>query len=58
VLDGSPRSATVVATSDLQTYGLTSWNMRALLREEPDIALHVIETLAERLRTKNAELND
>jgi CRP-like cAMP-binding protein len=32
--------------------------MRALLREEPDIALHVIETLAERLRTKNAELND
>ena len=54
VLDGSPRSASVVATSDLQTYGLTSWNMRALLREEPDIALHIIETLAERLRTKNA----
>jgi len=58
VLDGSPRSATVVATSDLETYGLTSWNMRALLREEPDIALHVIETLAERLRTKNAALHD
>ncbi|HUV19012.1 MAG TPA: cyclic nucleotide-binding domain-containing protein [Ilumatobacteraceae bacterium] len=58
VLDGGPRSATVVATSDLQTYGLTSWNMRALLREEPDIALHVIKTLAERLRTQNAPLHD
>jgi len=58
VLDGSPRSASVVATSDLETYGLTSWNMRALLREEPDIAMHVIETLAERLRTQNSALHD
>jgi CRP/FNR family cyclic AMP-dependent transcriptional regulator len=58
VLDGSPRSASVVATSDLETYGLTSWNMRALLLEEPDIALHIIETLAERLRAQNSALHD
>ncbi len=50
VLDGSPRSATVVATSDLDTVALTSWNMRALLRTEPNIALHVIETLTKRIR--------
>jgi CRP-like cAMP-binding protein len=53
VLDGSPRSASVVATSDLETYGLAAWNMRSLLREEPDIALHVIQTLASRLRAQN-----
>ncbi|HUS41565.1 MAG TPA: cyclic nucleotide-binding domain-containing protein [Ilumatobacteraceae bacterium] len=53
VLDGSPRSASVVATSDLETYGLASWNMRSLLREEPDIALHIIQTLAGRLRAQN-----
>jgi CRP-like cAMP-binding protein len=58
VLDGSPRSASVVATSDLETYGLTSWNMRALLREEPDIALHIIQTLAERLRSQNSGVYD
>ena len=53
VLDGSPRSAGVVATSDLEAYGLAAWNLRALLREEPDIALHIIQTLAGRLRAKN-----
>ncbi len=56
VLDGRPRSASVVATSDLETYGLVSWNMRALLREEPDIAIHVIQTLTERLRAQNETL--
>ncbi len=50
VLDGKPRSATVIATSDLETLGLSSWNMRALLREEPEIAMSVINELVRRLR--------
>ena len=50
VLDGKPRSADVVATTDLHTLGLSSWNMRALLREEPDIAMSVISELVRRLR--------
>lgn len=54
VLDGKPRTATVTATADLATMGLTSWNMRALLREEPDIAAHVIQTLVARLRDSGA----
>lgn len=58
VLDGSPRSATIVATSELETLGLSAWNMRTLLREEPDIALHVIETLARRLRAVNQAVHD
>ena len=53
MLDGGPRSATVVARSDLSTMGMSSWNMRAVLREHPDIAVHVIEVLAARLRHAN-----
>jgi CRP-like cAMP-binding protein len=58
VLDGSPRSAGIVATSDMETFGLSAWNMRALLREEPGIAMHVIETLVARLRSQNESLSD
>lgn len=58
VLDGNPRSAAVVATSDLETLGLSSWNMRALLREEPEIAMAVIVELVARLRASDEELLD
>ena len=58
VLDGSPRSASIVATTELETFGLSAWNMRSLLREEPEIALHIIETLAARLRAKNNNTAD
>jgi CRP-like cAMP-binding protein len=58
VLDGSPRSAAIVATSELDTLGLSAWNMRTLLHEEPDIAMHVIDTLVARLRRLNEALFD
>ncbi len=58
VLDGSPRSAAIVATTDMETYGLSAWNMRVLLREEPDIAMHIIEMLVARLRSQNTALHD
>ncbi len=58
VLDGQPRSAAVVATSELETLGLSSWNMRALLREEPEIAMSVITELVGRLRASDQELID
>jgi len=57
-LDGQPRSAGVTADTDLLALGLSAWNMRALLREQPDIALHVIETLTARLRTANESAHD
>ena len=53
LLDGAPRSATVTATSELTTLSLASWNLRALLLEEPTIAVHMIEVLARRLRASN-----
>lgn len=58
VLDGSPRSAAVVATSDLETLGLSAWNMRTIIREEPDIAMHIIDTLVSRIRAQNEAMFD
>jgi CRP/FNR family transcriptional regulator, cyclic AMP receptor protein len=58
VLDGSPRSATVTATAPLRTVGLTSWGMRSLIKEHPEIAQHVIEVLVARLRATDARFND
>jgi CRP/FNR family transcriptional regulator, cyclic AMP receptor protein len=43
------RSATVTAKTDLELAGLTSWQFRPLVHEEPEIALQVMATLAERL---------
>ncbi len=58
VLDGRPRTATIIATSALATYGLSTWNMRALLHEEPEIALHIIDTLTARLRDLHQRADD
>jgi CRP-like cAMP-binding protein len=58
VLDGSPRSATVRATSAVKAMGLTSWSMRSLIKEHPEIAQHVIEVLVARLRATDARFND
>lgn len=53
LLDGGPRSATIVATSQLELAGLASWNLKPILMEEPSIAIHLIEVLAGRLREAN-----
>lgn len=53
LLDGKPRSATVVASSHLTLAALASWNLRAVVQEEPSVALHIIEVLASRLRAAN-----
>lgn len=58
VLDGSPRSAAIIAISALDTLGLSAWNMRTLLREDPGISMHIIETLVARLRKVNEALYD
>jgi CRP/FNR family transcriptional regulator, cyclic AMP receptor protein len=58
VLDGEPRSATVTATSEMSTLGLASWNMRSLMQEYPEIALHLVDVLVARVRAMDAKLHD
>ena len=50
LIDDSPRSATIVARSDLRCWGLTSWEFRPLVEQNAAIAWSMLQTLAQRLR--------
>jgi CRP-like cAMP-binding protein len=50
LIDDSPRSATIVADTDLKCWGLTSWEFRPLVESNASIAWVMLQTLAARLR--------
>jgi CRP/FNR family cyclic AMP-dependent transcriptional regulator len=50
LLDGGPRTATVMAKTDVQLLGLTEWVFRGLMSEHPTIALKTLQQMAGRLR--------
>jgi CRP/FNR family cyclic AMP-dependent transcriptional regulator len=49
VVPDAVRSATVVATTDMRLAGLTSWQFRPFVLEQPEIAWTLLETLARRV---------
>ena len=51
LIDGEPRSATIVARTRVRTLSLSSWNFRPLLREHPSIGEAVLLEMCRRLRT-------
>jgi CRP/FNR family cyclic AMP-dependent transcriptional regulator len=44
------RSATVTAATELRCAGITAWEFRPFVKENPDVAWHLLETLAQRVR--------
>ena len=56
LLDGGPRSATVVAKTPLRTLSLASWNFKPLLAEQPSVAQAIVVELCRRLRETEAAL--
>jgi CRP-like cAMP-binding protein len=50
LIDDQPRSATIVADTDLRCWGLTSWEFRPLVEANASIAWVLLQTLAARLR--------
>jgi pyruvate,water dikinase len=50
LIDGGPRSATVVASTELVCYGLTFWEFRPLVEANGSIGWKLLEALAKRLR--------
>ncbi|MFN2590565.1 MAG: cyclic nucleotide-binding domain-containing protein [Actinomycetota bacterium] len=50
LLDEGPRSATVVAETPVRLYGLTAWNFRRLVAQNPSIAQKLLKVMADRLR--------
>jgi len=57
LLDGLPRSATVVADGPVTTWSLASWNFRPLLRADSEIAERVIVGLCRMLREAERDAN-
>ncbi len=50
LIDGKPRSATVVAEEVLLTYSLVAWDFNPVLQSEPSVALAMLQSLCARLR--------
>jgi hypothetical protein len=55
LLDGGPRTATVMAFSPVDLIGITGWVFRGLLMEHPSIALKTLVAVAGRLRSVSKE---
>jgi CRP/FNR family transcriptional regulator, cyclic AMP receptor protein len=49
----SDRSATVTATTELRCACMTAWEFRPFVAEHSDVAWHLLETLAGRLRASD-----
>jgi CRP-like cAMP-binding protein len=49
LLQGSDRTATVRATSDLRCYALTPWDFRTLVESSPSIAWKTLQSMAARI---------
>jgi CRP-like cAMP-binding protein len=56
LIDGSPRSATAVATESTEVAPIDARAFAHLVRQDPDFALRVMRLLARRLRQMNASL--
>jgi CRP-like cAMP-binding protein len=50
LIDQGPRSATIVADTELRCQGMTAWEFRPLVQTRPEIAWPLLETLVARLR--------
>lgn len=50
LVDDGPRSASVIAESDLETMVVSKWEFRPLLKNQPEMAWKLIEYLVARVR--------
>jgi len=55
LIDGGPRTATIIADTDLHCYGMTAWEFRPFVQEHADVAWSLLTTLAQRVRTAEAK---
>jgi CRP-like cAMP-binding protein len=54
IIDGSPRSATAVTSSECRLLPVNEKRFTFLIQQTPFFALHVMKEMADRLRTANA----
>jgi len=56
LIDGHPRSASVIATSEVHYLAVSRWDFHRRLRRDPDIALTIMATLSQRLRSRESDM--
>ena len=56
VIDGAPRSASVVALEDTKCLVLTSWDFRAFIKTHPEVAVEILPVIVRRFRETNEKL--
>jgi CRP-like cAMP-binding protein len=50
LIDSGPRSATIIASTDLRCRGMSAWEFKPFVEEHPEVAWALLETLVARLR--------
>ncbi len=58
LLDNSPRSATAEALQTTETLTLHRDDFRRFLQQNPNFAMHVLQTMAQHIRRLNSQLSD
>jgi CRP/FNR family cyclic AMP-dependent transcriptional regulator len=58
VLDGGPRTATVIAETPVRTLSIPSWSFKATLKSQPSLALKMLEETCRRLRTADSSMTN
>ena len=58
LLDDTPRTADVTATTAVRALVITQWDFRALIKTHPDIGVKLMAELARRLRDTDATVAD
>jgi CRP-like cAMP-binding protein len=53
LLDGGPRTATVIAATDMEVLVLTRFEFKMMINASPEIAHRMLRSLAQRLRHAN-----
>jgi CRP-like cAMP-binding protein len=50
LIDGGPRTATVVAETETTTFAIATWDFRALVKKRPGMSWSLLLAMTERLR--------
>ena len=58
LLEGGPRTATVLAATEMRLLALTQWVFKRLVEQNPNIASKMLKIMAQRLRTSARNLTD
>jgi CRP/FNR family transcriptional regulator, cyclic AMP receptor protein len=58
LLDGGPRTATVIAETPVKTLAIPAWSFKGVIKSQPSLALKMLEETCRRLRQNEALLTN